>query len=269
MNPSRANPDSVAPGSNGERCFGPHEIVVQDLPNVVGGTPGLLLLPDPERAHPGFEKTGFSRVSALPRNPQTSRERMPGGELWWKPLQAHVPAWTLSQADASAGPLAAWFPSAEAPLLDPTLWLDLQLSFSLHLRRVRASVGDPLNGAIANRRFTAPPGFICLPHLVVYVRGRSVLDVVVWELAHERLIEHWGGSLGAVEFWSNRPEWLVKLKRKVRQNALGSSMTEQELRRNLQNRYLSFRFVVENDVLLRTLWLEEQNAVVDSGGMRP
>jgi len=162
----------------------------------------------------------------------------------------------LRSMRASAGDgLRACASVATAPDADERA--SFQLAFGAHLRRVRARAlgDDPGAPAVLDRE--PPPDVLPqttpFPHLAVLSAVEGMRDIVLWEAIDRTLLVRLIGSDEFdLDYWRNRLGRLVELKAALRREGeRGEPM--RRLEHALGGRYLSFRFVLQNEDLLRDI----------------
>jgi hypothetical protein len=129
----------------------------------------------------------------------------------------------------------------------------LIVRFGHHLATVRGADRHP-DATVVLVADTAelPEGgnLVAIPHLVASTTETGIKDAVVWEWASPAILDAWRpGRCFDLATWQTRVGRLVRLKGALRRGAV-DPVRHDELLGRLEGRYLSFRFVVENEELV-------------------
>ena len=135
--------------------------------------------------------------------------------------------------------------------------VSLQLAFGSHLREVRARAlgGDPGPPAVLDREPEPEvlPHTTPFPHLALLSTAEGIRDVVLWEAIDRALLVRLiGRDEFDLDYWRSRFGGLVALKSALRHEGERGERLRR-LEHALGDRYLSFRFVLQNEDLLRSV----------------
>lgn len=133
----------------------------------------------------------------------------------------------------------------------------LQLAFGRHLSQTRnTTAGTAQQPPILLDGEPDLDGthLIAFPHLVVVADAMWVTDRILWEAMEPAVLERLVGRASFdLEYWRKRLGSLITLKAALREGSVraATSPAMRSLCRALTDRYLSFRFVLQHEDLLR------------------
>lgn len=131
-----------------------------------------------------------------------------------------------------------------------------QLAFAEALRGARGAAfsEEPVAALVCDVEPREADGLVALPHLVVVLDGESLRDAILWEALEPTLLERLTGRADFdLGYWRDRLDRLLAVKSSLRERGGDTERGFSQLVDALSGRYLSFRFVLQHEGLMRAV----------------